>query len=372
MPTLDFMIWNASPEIFTLLGREVRWYGLLFALSFLLSQQILVYIYKKEGKPPKDIDTLTVYVVLATIIGARLGHVFFYEADKYLADPIEIFMIWKGGLASHGAGIAIIFSLWLYSRKKKKGQNFLQVLDRIAITVALAAALIRFGNFMNSEIYGHTTNSGSGIVYAREVSDMLTNKRYADIPAKKVDYSKDSSRENIIEDENTYVPITITLAFDKRRVSKENLENYLKSDTGLKEVLISYSNVRDHIYQENDQVITYRIEEDKREIQATISTYGKPRYPTQLYESSSYFLLFIFLFFVWTIKKKETPSGRIFGLFMILLFTLRFFHEFLKVNQVAFEENIPLNMGQWLSIPFVIVGIFVLARSFRKKQQVVH
>src|SRR5690606_12087880 len=142
----------------------------LFALGFLISQQILYYIYKKEGKPETDIDVLTLYMVVATIVGARLGHVLFYEPQRYLSDPVSILKVWEGGLASHGAAAAILFALWLYSRKKKPGQSYLQVVDRIVIVVALTGALIRLGNFFNSEIIGIPTHNESGIVFARDVT----------------------------------------------------------------------------------------------------------------------------------------------------------------------------------------------------------
>src|SRR5688572_10476468 len=158
MNLFSYIIWNASPDIFTLpipfIDKELtlRWYGLLFALGFLISQQILYYIFKKEGKPEKDVDTLTIYMVIATVIGARLGHVLFYEPERYLSNPIDILKIWEGGLASHGATVGILFALWLYSRKSYKimsddgksvlkvtrrpNQSYLHTLDRIVILVA--------------------------------------------------------------------------------------------------------------------------------------------------------------------------------------------------------------------------------------------
>src|SRR6478609_5268454 len=179
MNLFSYIIWNASPDIFTLpipfIDKELtlRWYGLLFALGFLISQQILYYIFKKEGKPEKDVDTLTIYMVIATIIGARLGHVLFYEPERYLSNPVDILKIWEGGLASHGAAIGILFALWLYSRKKFVGQNYLQTLDRIVILVCLTGALIRFGNFFNSEILGKPTDNPLGIVFMNRVTESI-------------------------------------------------------------------------------------------------------------------------------------------------------------------------------------------------------
>ena len=164
MNMISYIIWNGSPEIFSIGSFALRWYGLLFALGFLISQQLLYYIHRKEGKPEKDVETLTIYMVVATIIGARLGHVIFYQPDMIWTDPLGVFLPFQfspsfkftglQGLASHGGALGIFFALWLYSRKKKPGQSYLQILDRIAILVALTGCLIRFGNFFNSEIIG--------------------------------------------------------------------------------------------------------------------------------------------------------------------------------------------------------------------------
>src|SRR5688572_29364373 len=188
MAYLNYIIWNGSPEIFSINTFALRWYGLFFALGFLISQQILYYIYRKEGKPEKDVDTLTIYMVIATIIGARLGHVIFYDPQIIWEEPLNIFLPFEfspfrftglQGLASHGGAIGILFALWLYAnysitfskpaedqkgatpekpkmksglfikKRKKQGQSYFQVLDRIVILVALTGALIRLGNYFN-------------------------------------------------------------------------------------------------------------------------------------------------------------------------------------------------------------------------------
>lgn len=255
---LSYIHWNASPEIFSLGPITVRWYGLLFATGFLLGQQVLIRMFKAEGKPEQDVETLTIYMVLSTIIGARLGHCLFYQPDYYLAHPIEILKIWEGGLASHGAGIAIFIALYFYARKKPD-QSYLWVTDRMAVTVALAGCCIRLGNLMNSEIIG----------------------KQADVP----------------------------WAF---------------------------------IFESVDML---------------------PRHPAQLYEAISCFFLFFFLYWFWKRRKALTPEGSITGLFMIIVFTLRFFYEFLKEPQVDFEATMALNMGQLLSIPAVTFGVILLLYS---------
>ncbi len=162
---LDYVTWNVKPEIFQLGPLEVRWYGLLFAASFVFGYMIMAKFFKKEGVPIELLDKLATTMVIATVIGARLGHCLFYEPDYYLSNPAEILYIWKGGLASHGAGIAILLALAWFAFKEKK--NYFWVVDRIVIVVALAGVMIRTGNLMNSEIYGHVTDLPWGFVFVR-------------------------------------------------------------------------------------------------------------------------------------------------------------------------------------------------------------
>ena len=190
MHFLSYIIWSANPEVIpSIEWIKVRWYGVLFALGFIISQQIMYRIYKKEGKSTRDVDSLTLFMIVATVIGARLGHVLFYEPMKYLRDPISILKTWEGGLASHGAAIGILTGIYLYvnylidinpfkgrfvwKKRKRPGQSFLWVVDRIVICVAITGALIRFGNFMNSEIIGIPTHSDKGVLFARDVIDRL-------------------------------------------------------------------------------------------------------------------------------------------------------------------------------------------------------
>ena len=168
---LEYVVWSPNPAVFSGFDR-LRWYSLFFAIGFIISQQIIIYIFKKEGHDERLVDRLTIYMVLSTIIGARLGHVLFYEPEKYLSNPIEILKVWEGGLASHGAAIAILIAIWLYVRKVPT-QNYLWVVDRIVIVVAMTGALIRFGNLMNSEIGGKATGTDSGFVFARDTEEIL-------------------------------------------------------------------------------------------------------------------------------------------------------------------------------------------------------
>lgn len=267
MDATHFFHWTASPEILRFDGFAIRWYGVLFALGFLVGYQIMSYIFKKERFPIQYLESLTFYVIIGTVVGARLGHCFFYEPDYYLKNPLEILMVWHGGLASHGGVIGILLALWVYVKRHKK-INFLWLTDRLAIPSALAASFIRIGNFFNHEIIGKPTDVPWAIVF------------------------------NI---------------FEGRKVVGQT----------------------------------------------------PPVHPSQLYEAISYILIFIFLFLTYR-RKKSIPNGLLTGLLMLLVFIARFLIEFTKAYQAEFEQFLPLNMGQLLSIPFIIVGIYLIWSSRKK------
>ena len=145
-----YITWDVSPDILTfpVIDHPLRWYGVLFALAFLISQRIMYFIYKKEGRPIAEVDTLTVYLVVATIVGARLGHVLFYDPIYYLQNPQKIIMTWEGGLASHGGVVGVLIAIYLFARKTNV--SYLWALDRISIVQELTFLMIRLGNLMNS------------------------------------------------------------------------------------------------------------------------------------------------------------------------------------------------------------------------------
>ena len=258
--------WDVNPEIFRIGSFAVRWYGLLFASSFFFGYIIMNKMFKNEKLGEDVLDRLTIYMAVGTIVGARLGHCLFYEPSYYLKNPLEILMIWHGGLASHGAAIGILLAIWYFARKERK--DYLWVMDRIVITAALAGFFIRMGNLMNSEIYGVETTVPWGFVFLR-----------------------------------------------------------------------------------NHEVA--------------------PKHPTQIYEALAYLAIFVLLYKLYWVKKGEHLQGLLFSLFLVLVFTSRFFIEFLKEDQVAFEATMKINMGQWLSIPFIIAGLWGLYKTFTVRKRAV-
>jgi phosphatidylglycerol:prolipoprotein diacylglycerol transferase len=258
--------WDVNPEIFRIGAFAVRWYGLLFASSFFFGYLIMNKMFKNENMGEAVLDRLTVYMAIGVILGARIGHCLFYEPSYYLKHPFEIVMIWHGGLASHGAAVGILVAIWMFAKKEKK--EYMWILDRVAIVVALAGFFIRIGNLMNSEIYGIETTVPWGFVFLR-----------------------------------------------------------------------------------NHEVA--------------------PKHPTQIYEALIYLMIFILLYRIYWSKKGEHIQGTLISLICILIFTARFFVEFLKEDQVAFEAAMKLNMGQWLSIPFVLLGLWGLYESLKKKKRAV-
>lgn len=273
---LDYIRWNPDPEIFTIPGIDwpVRWYGLLWATALLASHFLMNRIYMREGRSNQQLDRLTLYIIVGTILGARLGHCLFYGPlfdvydsvgylveEGYLSHPLNILKIYEGGLASHGGALGILIGSLFYCYKEK--ESFLWLLDRLAVVVPVAACFIRLGNLMNSEIIGTPTDLPFGFIF-----------------------------EQI-----------------------------------------------DHV----------------------------PRHPAQLYEALFCAIIFFPVYWLWSKKRNEYANGFIFGVLSVLLFTERFFDEFVKENQVDFENTMALNMGQILSIPFVLIGIYFIWRGIKQK-----
>ena len=273
---LNYITWDVNPEIFRIGAIAVRWYGLFWAIGIYATLLITTKIFKHEKLPEAWVDKLFIYTVLGAILGARLGHCFFYEwklvadpitflgitfnyENHYLSHPWELLFIWRGGLASHGGAIGILIAMILFNKNvSKKGINW--IFDRLLIGVCLCGASIRFGNLMNSEIYGSATSLPWGFLFVR---------------------------------------------------------------TGE----------------------------------------TQPMHPTQIYEMLYCLVTFAIMWFMYWKKEAYKKNGLLFGIFLIGVFGSRFMLEFIKNNQEAFESGLPLNMGQWLSLPFIVWGIWLLLRS---------
>lgn len=260
---INAITWDFDPAIFRIGDFEIRYYGLLWAASFWIGYTLVKNFYKKEGIDEKLMDPLLYSVLIGAVLGARLGHVVFYDYDWYFTsnNPAgenhisSILNIREGGLASHGGVIGVIVAVWWYSKYKLK-RSMLFVFDKLAIPSALACTLIRLGNFFNSEIVGIPTEKPWGIIFVQNGEDFA-------------------------------------------------------------------------------------------------------RHPAQLYEAICYLFAFVLLWFLYVKKEWYKKEGKLFGVFLILIFTARFFVEFVKNSQEGFQEffNDALSTGQLLSIPFVLIGL---------------
>ena len=265
---LSFIVWNPDPVAFSMGPLEVRWYGLIYATGFLFAVWLIAKMFKSEGYPEEWADKVFIYLVIAVIVGSRLGHVFFYDWDYYKDHILEIFQVWKGGLASHGGAAAIILTTWLMA-KYMCHKSFFWLADRIYVICAPVATLIRVGNLMNSEIYGCETTLPWGFKFLR------------DYPGVPVDM----------------VPVC---------------------------------------------------------------------HPTQIYESLAYFTMFLFMLWLYWKTDARKREGLLTGVGFLWTFLSRFIIEFIKNDQSEFEAGWVLNMGQILSIPFIIFGIWLIVRAYKR------
>ncbi|MEM6736341.1 MAG: prolipoprotein diacylglyceryl transferase [Bacteroidota bacterium] len=360
MNILNYIIWTFDPTLFTIPGFDYapRWYGVLFAMGFLLSQQVFFWIFKQEGRPEKDVERITTYMVIATIIGARLGHCLFYDPSRYLSNPIEILKVWEGGLASHGGTIGILTAIYLFC--KKYNYRYLWILDRMVIVAALTGALIRTGNFFNSEMEGTLTNSEIGVVYARAAYDVLN---YDEEKIKNVSMDKGGELQS---DVAGIVPITVTIEY--KRGIQLDLEDKNFIENRLKNTLDRYTEVKEHV-DFGMGPLKYKTYEEDGVSYVEIYALGKVRHAAQLYETAYCIMLMIILFWLWNKKRDVLPQGFNFALFMIILWSARFVDEFFKMNQEAFEEDLVINMGQILSIPLTLVGIIMMILVYRSNKK---
>lgn len=334
----------------------LRYYSLLFALGFVLGYFIMKAIFKKEGIAQEKLDTLLTYVVIATIVGARLGHVFFYQWDYYSQHLLEILMVWKGGLASHGAAIAIIIAMIMYARRELK-KSPLWILDRVVITVALAGCFIRLGNLANSEIYGDVSNSAWEMVFTNPVRERIMAT--SDGLITEVNFVERDEYQ--IEDDLTYPLYDMQLSFSEKIPNREAAAKLVQKHL---KPLLDRSSKEDL----NMKITGLEIVWDESErMQGSVEARGYPRSPTQIYEAIAYLVIFFILARLYLIADARQRVGLLFGIFLILVFGFRFAIEFIKENQVQSEEGSSLNIGQSLSIPLVLAGLYFSIRS--KKEQ---
>ena len=348
-----FVNWQVNPDIFKIGEFAVRWYGLFFVFSFYFGYLIFHKIFKKEGLNIELLDKLTMYMLIATIVGARLGHCLFYQPDYYLKNPIEIFKVWHGGLASHGAAIGILFAIWLFVRKTKE-VNYMWVVDRIVIVVALAGFFIRMGNLMNSEIVGKETDMKSGFVFPRNTDDQSYPVFYAlwNHGNINIKWQKTSNLDMFYEVDKSY---------DSRKWEKVGELKLSESDRKQNNFSIIDKNIL-------KTPLWYKLKVNGSDIGLGLKFI--PRSPTQIYEAVSYLALFFLLIGLYYKKGKELKPGYLFGIFLVVLFSIRFLIEFLKEVQVDFEHKLSLNMGQLLSIPFILVGIALLIWINREQKSI--
>mgnify|MGYP003864236737 FL=1 len=163
--SMDYFIWNIEPIAISVGFLKVRWYGLMFASAFISCYMLMQWVYRREAKNPDDVDDLLWYMAISVIVGARLGHCLFYNPEYYFAQPLKIFAIWEGGLASHGGILGMTVGLYLFQRRVQ--ESYAWFLDRISMVCALGGSFIRIGNFFNSEIVGVSTTVPWAIVFKR-------------------------------------------------------------------------------------------------------------------------------------------------------------------------------------------------------------
>ncbi|WP_025741748.1 prolipoprotein diacylglyceryl transferase [Aquimarina pacifica] len=308
---LSKIIWNPVEGI-DLGFFVIRFYSLMFVIAFSLGWYLMKRIYIREDISLEKLDSIFIYAVIATLLGARLGHVFFYDWDYYKNNLLEIILPFRfkpefefigfQGLASHGAAIGVIIAMYYYAKNVIK-KKLLWVLDRVVIPVAFGGIFVRIGNFFNSEINGN--ESGDFALGVKFVRDGLR----------------------------------------KSEVIKE---------TGIKNINDAYAAIaNDPKYIELLEAIPYR-------------------HPAQLYEAFGYIFVAIILWLIYWKTDKRKYSGFLFGVFLVLLWTVRFIVEFVKKSQGGFEDSLgeSLSTGQWLSIPFIIAGIFFIVQSLKKKEDI--
>jgi prolipoprotein diacylglyceryl transferase len=366
---LPSILWD--PNIFLYEGDfiSVRWYSVLFILGFVIGRFLVVSSYKREKRYDTTVDLQMLYMVFGILIGSRLGHVIFYEPEILSRGIQEIFFFWKGGLASHGAAIGILSGMALYSFKieinsfkinfidrLRRGYNYLQVMDRMIIAVAIGCALIRLGNFVNSETIGLQTQSNYGLLFVNPTEDRIKQQ----LPfVKKVSFYETGDFYKVGQ------PLLNTkIFFDNEEYKEDRIKESVKKTLITLHPEKVYAN--SSIINPLKGQVKYTFKRNNSDFYMEYETVGIYRHPAQLYESLIYFIIGIIMFIVLHRNKINLRHGSLLAFFFVTAFGGRFFLEYFKENQVKNEllelnnlMGISLNLGQLLSIPFVLVGIYM-------------
>jgi prolipoprotein diacylglyceryl transferase len=367
-----FALWGFlwQPEIYIVQNEflSIRWYSLLFVMGFVLGRFIVVRSYRLENGYDHTVDLQMFYMVAGTLLGARMGHVFFYEPHLLQNNFWELFFFWKSGLASHGTAFGILLGMVFYSFQGKfernrfrirdrlrRGYDYFQVMDRLIIVVALGCALIRVGNFVNSEIIGKPTQKNYGILFTKPVEEHIKSQ----LPFVQEVVFKETGRYY----ETGKPKLKTHIIFEREAYKEERIRNSIKKRLGflLPIKMGQYSHIMNPMGTKVEHVFSRT--SDHFELQ--METVGVYRHPTQLYESLTYLLIGILVYLIWNKHRIHLRPGSLLGFFLMTAFGGRFLLESLKENQVGFEANLDFNLGQILSIPLFIFGIYVFLRNLK-------
>lgn len=363
---LAFITWDVNWNAFEW-PIAVRYYGILWAVSFFIGLWFMRKMMANDNAPDDYTDKVFIYVLLGGVLGARLGHVIFYDPEYYFsaAHWKEIPMIWKGGLASHGGAIGIIIANWLYSKKVSK-KPFLWSIDKIVVTVALAGCLIRVGNLMNSEIIGRESDSDMAMFFKFAAEDDLATDVYWEsskaMHASEVEIDMSSG-------DNTQMIARINVTSGTQITDEDLLFLLNKIKDEHREGSMDFNHAEDHIKTVDLQGLEQvHANGNQGYIQFVVAPI--PRIPTQIWEAASYLLIFFFLFWGYWKKHWYRREGLLFGLFLVLVFGARLIIEFYKENQVEGITDADLfNRGQQLSIPAILFGIFFIYRALKNPEK---
>jgi phosphatidylglycerol:prolipoprotein diacylglycerol transferase len=367
MNILGFISWDVAPELITW-PITLLYYSLFFAISFLIGFYLMKKMMQKENAPENWTDLIFFYVFIATIVGARLGHVLFYQPDYYLSNPIEILKIWEGGLASHGAAIAVIIALWIYAKRVTK-KSFFYGADKVVVTIAIAAAFIRLGNLANSEIIGERSVSSTALFFEYEAkknaTNIITNQIGVEQYFSIYDLSFERTDKQIDTLNFTYPLANLKMVLAPKENAVDNMDKAMYIGKSFIKLSDSFIDSTEYHYFSPHRIPNVYQAGNYFVVEVPVGII--PRFPTQIWESLSYFVLFFILMFGYWKKQWFRREGLLFGVFLVFLFGARFIIEFWKEEQTDLTGESSITMGQWLSIPAVIVGAFIIYRALKNE-----